>query len=464
MKLELKCPPSLDPEFLPASLWIRAHESACGQQAGSREVRIIISRPNGQAWSITVPLLPDTPSFRDQNYRLVERLIKALLWVHGGNTVGIAGAPELASELANAYQSRGNRSFDAEFMGQRCFDAPFAIHCLKHAEAVVEPTVSSPQSHAGQLNGCRIGFDLGGSDRKCAAVIDGKVVFSEEVKWDPYFQSDPEYHRRGILDTIRRAADRLPRVDAIGGSAAGIYIDNEPRVASLFRGIGEPDFRKFIRPLFHEIRASYGNIPFVVANDGDVTALAGSLASGQTGILGISMGTSQATGYIDPHGNLTGWLNELAFVPVDFRKDAPVDEWSGDSGCGVQYFSQQAVGRLARRTGISNAGKLPLPELLEQVQAALAEGSDQAREIFASIGTYFGYALPWYARFYDFSHVLTLGRVTSGEAGTLIAQSARNVLESEFPELDERIQFLDTDETTKRHGQAVAAASLPHIT
>ena len=64
-------------------------------------------------------------------------------------------------------------------------------------------------------------FDLGGSDRKVAAVIDGKVVFSEETVWDPYFQSDPQYHLDGIMDSLRKAAAHLPRVDGIGGSAAG---------------------------------------------------------------------------------------------------------------------------------------------------------------------------------------------------------------------------------------------------
>jgi hypothetical protein len=49
------------------------------------------------------------------------------------------------------------------------------------------------------------------------------------------------------------AARHMPRVDAIGGSAAGIYIDNQPRVASLFRGITDEQFDSHIRPLFKKI-------------------------------------------------------------------------------------------------------------------------------------------------------------------------------------------------------------------
>src|SRR4249919_553544 len=56
------------------------------------------------------------------------------------------------------------------------------------------------------LEGCRIGFDLGASDRKASAVIDGEAIYSEEVPWDPRNASDPEYHYAGVMDSIRRAA------------------------------------------------------------------------------------------------------------------------------------------------------------------------------------------------------------------------------------------------------------------
>ena len=55
------------------------------------------------------------------------------------------------------------------------------------------------------------------------------------------------------------------------------------------------------------------------------------------------MGTSVAGGYVTADGSITPWLNELAFVPIDYRENAPVDEWSGDRGCAVQYFCQQGV-------------------------------------------------------------------------------------------------------------------------
>jgi len=312
------------------------------------------------------------------------------------------------------------------------------------------------------LDGCRIGFDLGGSDRKCAAVIDGKVVFSEEVPWNPYFEKDPKYHREGINDSLKRAAEHLPRVDAIGGSAAGVYVNNEVRVASLFRGVSEEDFEKHVRRIFIDLQKEW-NVPFEVVNDGEVTALAGSMSLNGGALLGVAMGTSEAVGYCDPDGRITCWLNELAFAPVDYRDDAPADEWSGDIGCGVQYFSQQAVARLAPRAGFDFADEIPFAERLVEVQDRMKKEDPRARKIFETIGAYFGYALAHYAGFYELRNVMALGRVTSGAGGEIIISKAEEVLKAEFPELEEKLRITMPDEKMKRHGQAVAAASLPAL-
>ncbi|MDD5262797.1 MAG: hypothetical protein PHD76_13205, partial [Methylacidiphilales bacterium] len=313
------------------------------------------------------------------------------------------------------------------------------------------------------MDGCRIGFDLGGSDRKCAALIDGKVVFSEEVAWNPYFESNPKYHLDGINDSLRRAAAALPCVDAIGGSAAGVYVNNEVRVASLFRGVSKADFEQRVRGIFFELKKNWGDIPFEVVNDGEVTALAGSLSMRDNEVLGISMGTSQASGYVDPHGHILPWLNELAFAPIDYREDAPADEWSGDIGCGVQYFSQQAVARLVPKAGIAVKTGTPLAEVLVEVQKLMAKGDERAHAVYETIGVYLGYTIAHYAEFYKIRNVLILGRVTSGQGGEVIIEKADAVLRDEFPELASCIRLRTPNEQDKRHGQAIAAASLPKI-
>jgi hypothetical protein len=265
------------------------------------------------------------------------------------------------------------------------------------------------------------------------------------------------------MDSLRKAAAHLPRVDGIGGSAAGVYVNNRVKVASLFRGVPRDVFDTRVKDLFLELRQAWGGIPFDVVNDGEVTALAASMSLGCNSVLGIALGTSTAAGFVTAEGNITTWLNELAFNPIDYRIGAPPDEWSGDGGCGVQYFSQQAVGRLIPFSGLEIDSKLPLPEQLKALQVCMSGGDDRAVRVYRTLGTYLGYGLAHYDDFYDFRNVLILGRVTSGPGGDLILAGAREVLDREFPELSARLAFHIPDEKDKRHGQAVAAASLPVI-
>ena len=339
--------PVLDPGFLPAWSWMRAYRRLAAAESRSVPVAVAVASPGGPATIYRAMMLPHEERYAAANFRFLERVLKFLLWSRGGSSVFIAGAPEAAAQVAAAYRPGGARAFDAEFLGRKIYLEEFRLTACREAD--LPPEASSAGAGGGGLDGCRIGFDLGGSDRKVAALIDGEVVFSEETPWDPYFQKDPAYHEEGIRESLRRAAEHLPRVDAIGGSAAGVYVDNEPRAGSLFRGVPESLFAERIRPIFKRIAAEWG-VPLEVANDGDVTALAaarmlGEKASG--GVLGLSLGTSLAGGYVPPSGGLRPWLNELAFVPVDYRGEgAHVDEWSGDAGTGARYHSQQALGQL----------------------------------------------------------------------------------------------------------------------
>jgi len=200
-----------------------------------------------------------------------------------------------------------------------------------------------------------------------------------------------------------------------------------------------------------------------VANDGDVTALAGAMSLEEDGVLGVALGSSEAAGFIDRHGHILGWLNELAFAPVDYNADAPAEEWSGDSGVGALYFSQQAVNKLLPAAGIKVPTEMALPERLKEVQALMAKGDPRALKIYETIGIYLGYAAAHYADFYDFKHMLILGRVTTGDGGNVMLRKAEEVLAGEFPDLLARVSLNLPDEKSRRVGQAVAAASLPEI-
>ena len=455
--IEPRLRPPLDEGFRPAVLANGAFQGSLG--GGGVRLVIGLSRGAHEHSRFETRVFPPGHRRASANLYYVERLIKFLLWQKGGHTVYVGGPPAIARHIQETYSSLGERRFDHQFMGEQVYEHPLQVIGCRPEE--VPPASEAGRPLGRHLDGYRVGFDLGASDRKASAVADGQVVYSEEVVWEPRLQADPEYHYREIMAALQTAAAHLPHLDAIGGSSAGIYIDNRPMVASLFRSV-PPERQGQIRRMFLRIRDEMG-VPLEVINDGDVTALAGAMAIQGNAILGIAMGSSQAAGYVSPEGHIMGWLNELAFAPIDYGPAAPVEEWSGDRGCGASYFSQQCVFRLAARAGLALADDQPDAIKLKLIQAELEAGHPGAHAIWESMGIYLGYGLAHYADFYDIQHVLILGRCTSGKGGEIILKSARAVLDLEFPELANRFQIHLPDEKIRRIGQAVAAASLPSL-
>ncbi len=462
LEVEPRVKPPLDPVYRPAFLAHRQFAEAVKKSGKRVLLKLALEGSGGHVTVYSTQTFPEGHSEAETAYRHAERIVKFLLWQRGGAKLYVLGPISIIGRLKKDYAPGGARAFDADFMAKVYEKPSFEVVAVSEKDFPKANEASAPIGR--HLDGCRIGFDAGGSDRKVAAVIDGKEVFSCEVVWEPKINTDPQYHFDGIDDSIRRAAEHLPRIDTIGVSSAGIFIDNKTRVASLFRKIPTDLFEKRIKNLYPDIAKKWGNVPIEVSNDGDVTALAGAMSLNDQPVLGIAMGTSQATGYVDDKGHITGWLNELAFAPVDYADAAPVDvEWSGDKGTGVQYFSQEAVIRLAPKVGIELDPKLSPGDKLKKVQELYKSGDKRPIPIFESIGVYLGYALAQYAEFYNLKHVLILGRVTSGEGGNIILQKAKEVLQLEAPEVVKKVQIHLPDEASRRVGQAIAAASLPVI-
>ena len=448
-----------DKNFEPMILALRDFKARVAKEE-HKTLKICVERNNGYnyVYDLDVFALNDE-RFKEQNYAVAERIIKSLLWVVGGYKIYICGDEYVYNRIAADYSKTGARAFDFNFMAN-VYEHDFeVVYVADVARFPAEKHCSL--AIGGHLDGCRIGFDAGGSDRKVSAVIDGNVVYSEEVVWFPKTNSDYRYHYEGIKQAMLTAASKMPRVDAIGVSSAGIYIDNRIMVASLFLKVPEEDFKRHVRTMYTDIAKEIG-APIEVANDGDVTALAGAIDIGDNGILGIAMGTSEAGGYINTSGTLNGWLSELAFVPVDFNKNAMVDEWSGDFGCGVKYFSQDGVIKLAEYSGYTFDKDLSPAEKLKVVQKMMADGDERARKIYEDIGTYLGYSVAYYSEFYQIKHLLLLGRVTSGKGGEIILERAKEVVMNEFPEY-KNIGIEMPDENSRRVGQSIAAASLTDI-
>ena len=450
ISVEIKNVPSLDPEFTPMLKYNQAF-----LENAKKPVSIAVERTDGQM-STHHTFIHGTPEMKEADCYYIDRLVKTELWMKGGYKVYVNDS-EIYEYLKSVYCAEGDRAFDWDFMSD-VFEQPFEVVLTNE----IPETLDKPVSMGGHLEGCRIGFDAGGSDRKVSAVVDGETVYSEEVVWFPKITADPDYHYEGIVSALKTAASHMPRVDAVGVSSAGVYINNRTMRASLFLQVPKDLFDSKVKDIYiRAIRDTFGDVPYAVANDGDVSALAGTMSLEDNNVLGIAMGTSEAVGYVDSEGRITGWLNELAFVPVDAAPDAMRDEWSGDIGCGVKYYSQESVIKLAPRAGIELDESLSPAEKLKVVQGLMAEDDERAAKVYESIGCYLGHTLAYYYDLYSFKHVLLLGRVMSGKGGDLLLETCKKVLADEYPEVNKAINLALPDEKFRRVGQSMAAASLP---
>ena len=448
----LKNQPLLDPAFIPFGVWRREYE-----KEASRPFALAVERDHGAVSVFETKLRGE--DFAEANYRYIERFVKLLLWSAGGLRVWLCGDDALAKRLQAEYCPEGRRAFDVGFM-QDVFEVPFEIVICDWTH-LPKPN-EKPIRVGGHTNGCRIGFDAGGSDRKVSAVIDGECVYSEEVVWYPKLNPDPSYQYGEILTAFRTAASKMPRVDAIGVSSAGTFIGNAPMISSIFYQVPRDRWDE-VKTCYDRAAREIGDVPVVVANDGDVSALAGAMGLNAGRIMGLAMGTSEAVGYVDKDKNVLGWISELAFAPVDLSENAMRDEWSTDIGAGCKYFSQDAVIKLAPRAGIRLDESRSPADQLKQVQALMEEGDERAAGIFRDIGIYLAHTVVLYARFYDIDKLILMGRVMSGKGGDVILSTARRVLAADHPALAEKVTLMLPDEKTRRIGQAVAAASLPEI-
>jgi predicted NBD/HSP70 family sugar kinase len=455
MNRKLAIPAPLDPGFLPAILFNQGYINEAKASGKAVPLVLGLEREEGFLSRYTTVVKPDT---NPDTLLYVERIVKFILWARGGWKIHFGGPQAIGEYIKQCYSPTGTRAFDVDLMS-KVYEKKFEV-VLTEADKVPAAREMST-TMGGHLDGCRIGFDLGASDYKISAVLNGEAVYTDEFPWDPKNQPDPNYHFDLINEGFKKAASKLPRVDAIGGSSAGVIVNNRIMVASLFRAVPAAQFEQ-AKNIFLRLREAW-NVPMEVVNDGDVTALAGAMSLNTTAMLGVAMGSSEAGGYMNPEGGMTGWLSELAFAPVDYNASAPADEWSGDHGVGALYFSQQAVNKLLPAAGIEAPAGMGLPERLKMVQELMAKGDPRAVKIYETIGVYLGYTLPHYANFYEYKNIMILGRVTTGAGGDILLAKAREVLNLEFPEIAKRIQIIVPDEKSRRIGQAVAAASLPLI-
>merc|ERR1712125_168920 len=269
-------------------------------------------------------------------------------------------------------------------------------------------------------------------------------------------------------------------VEAVGGSATGtVGANNEATWCDIFPNVPPDVYQAKVVDIFQRLAKEFGDVPLRVINDGEVTALAAIMKIGQGNVMGISMGSSEGGGYANADGNLVGWINELCYIRLDLNPRAPTDPWSKGAHTGLShmYLGQRGATKLASKGGVTVPDNLKYPhpdmctikhenhaQCLKLIQEAMKdpETEPKTRLIYETVGVYLGYALAQYVEFYKIEHVMILGRVSKGKGGDIMLDTAKKVLQEEFPEVPP-ITFHTADDHFKAVGQCIAAAALPTL-
>jgi len=357
-------------------------------------------------------------------------------------------------------------------------ESPFPVKVVAASE--LPEAKDTPQVCGKDASGCRLAFDLGKSDIKVVAVQDNEVKYSKETEWD-VTNPDPDYHFKAIVDAMKIGKEALPKIDAIGGSATGtVSGKNEATWCDIFPNVPPDVYKEKVVDIFVRIAKELaGDVPLKVINDGEVTALAAVTKIKAGKVLGISMGSSEGGGYANADGNLMGWINELCYIRLDLNPMAPSDPWTkgAHSGISHMYLGQRGATKLASAGGIEAPEDQMYPnpamctikhdnhaQCLKLIQAAMNDPAKEprARLIYETVGVYLGYGLAQYTEFYEIDHIMILGRVSKGTGGDIMLAKAKEVLQTEFPDVPP-ITFHTADDHFKAVGQCIAAAALPEI-
>lgn len=448
--------PAYDPDFFPMNCFLAEYRKTLSQvcEESRDTLRFAVKRNSAVIKYFQYEILKTSDdaeeiggrieaegqaNITDRAYTLkyIDRIVKTALWIVGGDELAISAPGYVFDYLSGQYGAHGERSFDRGIF-EEIFKKPFAVSRLE----------SGVCAESAECERCLIGIDLGGSTINVSAFFGDKKVYGGKQRWKPKINPDPEYHFEQICDAVNQARAALPRLDFIGISCAGISVDGSLRSSALFREVPAEKLGEALA-VFDRVSAEFGGVSYALANDGEVSALA---AWGGAAVLGLTLGTSLGCGYVDGRGAMSGFINELSFVPFDVSASAVVDEWSGDVGVGVSYLSQDAAIKLAQNAGLLAAGSdgragkddsiSSAAENFARIVELFEKGDGAARQVFADIGIYLGYSIPFFCEFFEFECLSLQGGVVAGAHGGVIVESAKAVLASEFPELFSKIRFL----------------------
>ena len=179
----LKVPAPLDAGFAPYALAKRAYLAACKAETGLNAVRtlyVAILRQNGLCNRLEFPVFPSSDARFNDSLLYAYFTIMFSLCQKGGFKILLCGPSDMCTQLKQEFSMAGRASYVVDLMQQVYAGAGFLepdgeVEVVRVARNMLPDAKEDPEVVGLDVSGCRLAFDLGKSDFKVVACIDGKV-------------------------------------------------------------------------------------------------------------------------------------------------------------------------------------------------------------------------------------------------------------------------------------------------
>ena len=243
--------PELDPGFLPLSKFVEAFRKSVGENG--QLVKVAVERENGQIAAFDLRI-HGTDEMFPADLVYVERYLKTVLWGCGGFKIYIGGNDAIAAEIKKAYAIGGTREFDAVNMSQ-IYEKPFEVICTSLEQ--MPASRASLRVLVGTSTAAVSALMRAEATARYLQLSTAKLFGVRKWSGIPKTNADPDYHFQGIVAAMKSAAAKMPQVDAIGVSSAGIYVNNRTMLASLFLKVPKEAFDAKVKDIY--VRSGKGN-------------------------------------------------------------------------------------------------------------------------------------------------------------------------------------------------------------
>lgn len=232
-----------------------------------RGVELTVSLESGGAVRRQFRLgLPDIESPKLGRY--LRTYVHNRLWAIGAERVVLDCDQDLFDKIASAFRPGGEFSHQVAMMSE-IYGCHFEIVRGDARDAAGGASGTTQQPGRPKV-GKHIGVDLGGSDAKVVALVDGELRHHEKRDWKPKSFREGRQAVSVVCDLVKNALAKsgIDSPDGVGISSAGIVVNDRIMASGIFGGLPAEEFQEWIVPMGERVSEAFGGVPIGVAHDG----------------------------------------------------------------------------------------------------------------------------------------------------------------------------------------------------